>query len=85
MPTLSPAAWDDPVVRQLTTAQQAELRARHGEGSREPGGCGALRPLGPGVAELERTYVVPAGAFAPHPGAEEDTSLFLRREPAEEA
>jgi GNAT superfamily N-acetyltransferase len=33
---LSPAAWDDPVVQQLTTAQQAELRVRYG-GDTEPG------------------------------------------------
>jgi GNAT superfamily N-acetyltransferase len=33
---LSPAAWDDPVVQELTTAQQAELRGRYGPDS-EPG------------------------------------------------
>ena len=33
---LAPAAWDDPVVQQLTTAQQAELRGRYGPDS-EPG------------------------------------------------
>jgi GNAT superfamily N-acetyltransferase len=36
MPTLHPAAWDDPVVQELTAAQQAELRARYGPHS-EPG------------------------------------------------
>ena len=75
------AAWDDPDVRRLTAAQQAELRARY-EGGQEPGtppsaadvavvlvardaggealGCGVLRPLEDGVAEIERVYVVPA-------------------------
>ena len=78
---LAPAAWDDPDVRRLTAAQQAELRARY-EGGQEPGtppsaadvavvllardaggealGCGALRPLEDGVAEIKRMYVVPA-------------------------
>ncbi len=81
MPTISPAAWDDPEVARLTAAQQAELRDRYG-GAGEPGrppsasdvavvllardddgtpiGCGALRPLGAGEAELTRMYVVPA-------------------------
>jgi GNAT superfamily N-acetyltransferase len=36
VPRLSPAAWDDPVVQQLTSAQQEELRARYG-GDSEPG------------------------------------------------
>ena len=36
MPSLSPAAWDDPDVRALTDAQQTELRARYG-GETEPG------------------------------------------------
>ncbi|MCW2678152.1 MAG: Acetyltransferase family protein [Modestobacter sp.] len=36
MVRLSPAAWDDPVVQQLTSAQQAELRGRYGPDS-EPG------------------------------------------------
>ncbi|MGY1734247.1 GNAT family N-acetyltransferase [Geodermatophilus sp. SYSU D01045] len=33
---LEPAAWDDDEVRRLTTAQQAELRARY-DGDGEPG------------------------------------------------
>jgi GNAT superfamily N-acetyltransferase len=36
VPHLSPAAWDDPEVAQLTDAQQTELRARYG-GAGEPG------------------------------------------------
>jgi len=73
--------WDDPDVRRLTAAQQAELRARY-DGQGEPGraptaadvsvllllrdddgtaiGCGALRALGDGAAEVKRMYVVPA-------------------------
>ncbi|SFU07793.1 Acetyltransferase (GNAT) family protein [Geodermatophilus amargosae] len=74
------ASWDDEEVQRLTTAQQAELRARY-EGDTEPGtppsavdvsvvlvardpagtavGCGALRALGDGAAEVKRMYVVP--------------------------
>jgi GNAT superfamily N-acetyltransferase len=81
VPHLTPAAWDDPDVVALTTAQQAELRGRYGEHT-EPGvppsaddvalvlvardddgtplGCGALRPLEPGAAEVKRMYVAPA-------------------------
>jgi hypothetical protein len=33
---LTPASWDDAEVRRLTTAQQAELRARY-DGDGEPG------------------------------------------------
>jgi GNAT superfamily N-acetyltransferase len=81
VPTISPAAWDDPEVARLTAAQQAELRDRYGwadEPGRPPSaagiavvlvardddgtpiGCGALRPLDDGEAELKRMYVVPA-------------------------
>lgn len=78
---IEPAAWDDAEVRELTGAQQVELRARY-DGAGEPGvppsaadvgvvlvareadgtavGCGALRELEPGVAELKRMYVIPA-------------------------
>lgn len=77
---LAAASWDDEQVQRLTTAQQAELRARY-EGDNEPGtppsaadvsvvlvardpagtavGCGALRALGDGAAEVKRVYVVP--------------------------
>jgi len=77
---LAAASWDDEEVQRLTTAQQAELRARY-EGDTEPGtppsaadvsvvlvardpagtavGCGALRALGDGAAEVKRVYVVP--------------------------
>ena len=78
---LEPAAWDDDELQRLTTAQQAELRARY-DGDTEPGtppsaadvsvvlvardadgtavGCGALRALGDGAAEVKRMYVVPS-------------------------
>jgi GNAT superfamily N-acetyltransferase len=36
VPHLSSAGWDDPVVQELTSAQQEELRARYG-GDSEPG------------------------------------------------
>jgi hypothetical protein len=46
VPHLTPAAWDDPVVQQLTCAPQIERRDRH--------------DVEPGAAERERLYVVPA-------------------------
>jgi GNAT superfamily N-acetyltransferase len=55
---LGQAAWDDPEVRRLTTAQQEELRARYDGGTAV--GFGALRALGGDAAEVERMYVVPA-------------------------
>ena len=45
MPRLTSAGWEDPVVRELTAAQQAELRGRYGPDS-EPG----VPPSGTDVA-----------------------------------
>jgi hypothetical protein len=45
VPHLSAAAWDDPDVTALTTAQQVELRTRYG-GDSEPG----VRPPAADVA-----------------------------------
>ena len=45
VPHLTPAAWDDPVVQQLTCAQQIERRDLH-DGDTEPG----LEPWASGIA-----------------------------------
>ncbi|WP_369135069.1 hypothetical protein [Modestobacter sp. I12A-02662] len=83
MPTISPAAWDDPEVAQLTAAQQAELRSRH-DGAVEAlsRGWTTLRlETGPRQPEAVGLYTragyEPAAAF----GSSEDDqdSLFLAR------
>ncbi|SNS43424.1 GNAT family N-acetyltransferase [Rhodococcoides kyotonense] len=82
MITVDEENWDTPVGAQLRAAQRAELDARYGNSSHEPGvapsaddiavfvvardddtvgiGCGALRLLGDGEAEIKRMYVIPA-------------------------
>ncbi|MGA9871552.1 MAG: GNAT family N-acetyltransferase [Rhodococcus sp. (in: high G+C Gram-positive bacteria)] len=82
MITVDEESWDTPVGAQLRAAQRAELDARYGNSSHEPGtapsaedivvfvvardddavgvGCGALRLLDAGEAEIKRMYVIPA-------------------------
>lgn len=78
MPHLTPAAWDDPVVQELTSAQQTEMRVLY-DGDIEPG----VKPSAEDIAVVlvardDDGTPVGCGALRPlEPGAGELKRMYV--------
>jgi hypothetical protein len=72
VPHLTPAAWDDPVVQQLTCAQQIEMRDLY-DGDIEPG-------VKPSASDIAVVLVARDDeAFGHYRGDDTDDSLSFAR------